>query len=156
MLVKNSLMSLDLDRAFAELEALARQMTRTAPVGGINVPVSMWREGEQLLIELDVPGVAEDDLELTVNDGRLIIQGERKPREGVTFAFNTRGFGKFEQVIGLPKDIDGESVQAELRHGVLTLRFSQRPEARPRKITLKPIAGPQTVESNGNSSSSGS
>ena len=148
MFVKNSLMGVDLDRAFAELEALARQATRNAPVGGINVPVSMWREGEQLVVELDVPGVAEGDLELTVHDGRLIIQGERKTREGVTFAFNTRGFGKFEQVIGLPKDIDGESVQAELRHGVLTLRFAQRPEARPRKITLKPITDSSSVENN--------
>jgi HSP20 family protein len=101
------------------------------------LPVSIWREGERYCVEIEVPGLAEGDMDISVHDGQLVVAGERKPREDVTFVFNNRGFGKFRQAISMPNDVDGDSIEAELNDGVLRLTFNQKAEAKPRKIVPK-------------------
>jgi HSP20 family protein len=85
---------------------------------------------------MDTPGVAERDIELTVHNGELIIQGERKSagREG---GYDGRSYGKFEQRITLPKAVDPEAITAKLTAGVLTLSVPKSEAAKPRKIQVR-------------------
>jgi HSP20 family protein len=113
------------------------------------LPVSIWREGEQYFVEIEVPGLAEGGLDISVHDGQLVVAGERKSREAGTFVFNNRAFGQFRQAITMPKDVDVDSIEAELSEGVLRLTLGQKAEAKPREIVPKPTHGSPRL-TNGN------
>jgi HSP20 family protein len=100
-------------------------------------PVSLWQDEDHIYVEADLPGMADEDVEVTVHNGVLYIRGERKPEEGRQYLFNGRSFGRFERAITLPDAVDTEAVQAELTRGVLRVSMPKRPETKPRKITLK-------------------
>lgn len=122
-----------LRRAFGDLEGLFREV----PGAGVSLPISLWRDDERLFVEADLPGVKPEDLEIVVQDGKLHLRGERKAPETSGFAFNTRSFGKFEQVVLLPKDIDGDSADASFHEGVLRVTLTRKAETRPRRVSLR-------------------
>jgi len=101
------------------------------------VPVSLWQDEDHIYVEADLPGMADEDVEVTVHKGVLYIHGERKPEEDRQYLFNGRTWGRFERAITLPDEVDAEAVQAELTRGVLRVSMPKRPETKPRKILLK-------------------
>ncbi|WP_210420308.1 Hsp20/alpha crystallin family protein [Aquisphaera giovannonii] len=102
-----------------------------------NVPVSMWEDDDRIHVEADLPGMTENDVEITVHNGMLSIRGERKPEGGRNYFYNGRSYGRFERVITLPEAVNADDVQGTLKDGVLRLTLPKRPEARPKKITLR-------------------
>jgi HSP20 family protein len=101
------------------------------------VPVALWHDDDHVWVEVEMPGVNEKDVELTVHQGTLYIRGERASEEGRKYLFNNRTYGRFERILRLPEGIDTENVEAKLTNGVLQVAFSKRAEAKPRKITLQ-------------------
>jgi HSP20 family protein len=101
------------------------------------MPVAVWEDDDHVCVEVDLPGVAESDVEVTVHNGRLYIQGERKPAEGRTYRLNQRFYGRFERVIDLPETVGDDNVQAQLTDGVLTIRLTKSPQAKPKKIAIQ-------------------
>jgi HSP20 family protein len=101
------------------------------------VPVSLWQDDDHLYVEADLPGMADEDVEVTVHRGVLYIRGERKPEPDRQYLYNGRTWGRFERAITLPDEVDTEAVQAELTQGVLRVSMPKRPETKPRKIMLK-------------------
>jgi HSP20 family protein len=101
------------------------------------VAVSLWQDDDHIYVEADLPGMADEDVEVTVHMGVLFIRGERKAEPGRQYLYNGRTWGRFERAITLPDEVDTEAVQAELTQGVLRVSLPKRPEAKPRKITLK-------------------
>lgn len=101
-------------------------------------PVNMWEEGDRLMVELEAPGLKEDQLELAVAGGELSIRVSRpeEPEPGVTYHRRERPMGTFARVIRLPADIDSEKVDATLHDGVLTVTLPKSEGARPRKIEV--------------------
>ena len=92
------------------------------------------------VFKADVPGVKEQDLEMSLTGNRLTISGhrereERKEDERV-FAYEC-SYGSFTRSFTLPEGIDADHVDADLRDGVLTVRVPKRPETQPRKIALR-------------------
>ena len=55
------------------------------------LPVAMWEDEDHVYIEADLPGVAENDLDVTVHNGMLFIRGERKPQEGADICTTANG-----------------------------------------------------------------
>jgi HSP20 family protein len=103
-----------------------------------SAPVSLWEDDGHLWLEVDLPGVAVEDLEITVHDDKLYLRGERKgPENERKYLFDQVRRGKFEHVLGLPEAVDGESVEAELSGGVLRVGLAKRPETQPKKIAVK-------------------
>jgi HSP20 family protein len=102
-----------------------------------SVPVSIWQDDNHLYVEAELPGVAEKDVEITVHNGVLTIRADRHQAEGRAYLYNGRSFGRFEKAVVLPDALDSENVEAALNGGVLRVTLSKRPEARPKKITLK-------------------
>jgi len=100
-------------------------------------PLAMWQDEDHIYIELEMPGVAEGDVDLSFHKGVLTIRSERKPQEGRKYLYNGRSFGRFEQVVNLPEAIDAEAVQARLKNGVLFIDLPKSPEAKPRKISVQ-------------------
>jgi HSP20 family protein len=95
---------------------------------------------EAFVLKADVPGVAEDDLDITINNGVLSVSGVRHSEErkdGESYQLYERQYGSFTRSFSLPDMADGERVEAKLDAGVLTLTIAKRAEAKPRKIALK-------------------
>jgi HSP20 family protein len=99
--------------------------------------LSMWEDDDQVGIEVELPGVADKDLEITLDDGKLFIRGERKPEEGRRYLYNGRWYSRFERVITLPSAVKTEGAEAALRDGVLHVRLPKSPEAKPKKIAVR-------------------
>jgi len=101
-------------------------------------PARMWEGEEHFHIEVDMPGVTNDDIELTFEKGVLRIAAERKPAdEKRKYWHQERRYGRIERLVQLPETVDPESIEAELKSGVLLVTLAKKPEAQPKKISVK-------------------
>lgn len=104
-------------------------------------PLDLSEDADQLVVEVELPGVRKEDLEVSVHKGVLTISGERKseqPTNGETGCYRRERFhGRFQRSITLPKPVETDAVKATYRDGVLTITLPKTEEARPRKITVK-------------------
>lgn len=97
---------------------------------------------EEVNLVMDVPGFKTDDLEIELSDGILRIRGERRypyasDGAGRSVQRLERGYGRFERVLQVPKDVDPSALTASIEDGVLTLRIPV-PEARkPHRIEIR-------------------
>ena len=107
------------------------------PEWGTGVPVSMWQDDDHVYVEAELPGMTDQDVEVTVHNGMLFIRGERKMEEGRQYLYNGRTWGRFERVINLPEAVDADNVQADLTNGILRVALPKSPESKPKKVTLK-------------------
>jgi len=83
-------------------------------------------------IEVELPGVKSDDIDVSVDGNVLTIRGEKQSQrteEGRTWYFTERQFGSFQRTFSLPMDADTDKVSADARDGVLTLRIPKRTQA---------------------------
>lgn len=107
------------------------------------VPKVNTREGEYAYhIELDLPGIKKEDIDITTEDNVLTISGERKIKDEVKeedyYKVESR-YGKFSRSFTLPEEIDVESIHAESADGVLEVIIPKKEDAlkKPRKIEIK-------------------
>ncbi len=89
-------------------------------------------------ISMDLPGLSQDEVEVLIEQGELVIRGERKrpAREGQRVLQSTRLFGSFEKRYRLTEQIDASSVKADMQAGVLTVHLDRAPESRPRRVEI--------------------
>ncbi|MFE9442144.1 Hsp20/alpha crystallin family protein [Streptomyces sp. NPDC006602] len=88
-------------------------------------------------IEVEVPGVNRDDIDIEMSDRELVISGEFKERERTgVLRRSTRRTGRFEYRTVLPGDIDAEGVDARLGDGVLTVKVPKAEAAKPHRIEI--------------------
>ena len=92
---------------------------------------------EAVLFVCDVPGLKEQDLEITLENHELTIQGARKYEGSAEDRVLVgRAYGTFKRVFALPDSLDEGALSAKLEDGVLTIRIPKQPKARPRRITI--------------------
>ncbi|MBN1854523.1 MAG: Hsp20/alpha crystallin family protein [Pirellulales bacterium] len=103
-------------------------------------PINIWEDEDQLFVEAELPGMELDDLEIYVNGGnQLSLKGERKQpgdNDG-TWHRRERGYGKFARIVELPHLVDADQVNANFKHGVLTIMLPKQAASKPRKIEVK-------------------
>ena len=133
---------------FREFEQLHQQMGRlmeefTGPLGMTNggawAPFADIEETDDAwIIEVEVPGVSRDDVNVELRDSELMITGEIKTRErkGI-LRRRARRTGRFEYRVVLPGGSDDGHVEARLHDGVLTVRVPKPEQERPRRIEVK-------------------
>jgi HSP20 family protein len=136
----------EMDRVFERFEhgwsrwptALARGFR-----GGMFVPeVDVRDNGKQLMIDVDLPGVDEQDVSVTFANGLLTVKGEKKTeREETKDNYYTaeRSCGAFERSLELPDTIDESKIEARFDKGVLKIVAQKKPEAAKaeRRIEIK-------------------
>ncbi len=107
-------------------------------VRGWRPNVAMWEDADKAYIEVELPGVKTEDVDITVHNGVLQISGQRKaPEQERKYAVNDRVYGQFGRAIALPEDVDTESIDAQLVDGVLHVALTKKPEAQPKKISIR-------------------
>ena len=75
-------------------------------------------------INVELPGVAEDDIDLSIHDGVVTLKGEKQTQreeKGETWFFSERQYGSFSRSFRLPPDADAGGIDAQLKDGVLTI-----------------------------------
>ena len=123
---------------FPEFDNLFNHFFRAEEVGMWRAPASIWEAENAFHIEIDAPGVAKEDVELTFDKGTLQVSLERKAPEGErTNWHNERGYGKVSRSVSLPETVDPNTITAELTNGVLHVTIAKVPEAQPKKIEVK-------------------
>ena len=104
----------------------------------IHVPIDVIEEDGSYVIEMIVPGLEPDELEIEIVEKTIDIQGEFKAaEEDINYLRKERPTGKFRRVIRLPKLLDMEKSEADLKKGVLSLRVPVAEEALPKTIKIK-------------------
>lgn len=92
------------------------------------------------VIRAELPGLSKDKVKVTVEDGVLMLSGERdleRKVEGKTFHRIERSHGKFSRSFTLPEDCHAESVAAQFVDGVLAIKVAKREEALPKSIEVR-------------------
>jgi HSP20 family protein len=110
------------------------------PTGGFDVPTDVFSTDDKLVIRMDLPDVKSEDVEVTVQESTLVINGTRRfPYEGKDLRFLRRGtfYGDFAQRVQLGKGLDVEKINARYENGVLELTIPYAEEVQPRKIAIE-------------------
>lgn len=100
--------------------------------------VNIYETQDGYVIDAEMPGVAKDGLEVTLENNTLTFVGRRSSEEvsGDVLYRESRG-ADFRRVFELDPAIDAERISAEMRQGVLTLRLPKAERVKPRKIEIK-------------------
>ena len=94
---------------------------------------------ENYELTLDLPGVNPDDVTVELNDGQLVVAGERKSEAeetGKTFHRVERRYGQFRRVVAIPAPVDEDKITADYRAGVLTVSLPKSQKAKTRKFIV--------------------
>lgn len=130
---------------FQELSRLQDEMNRlfsdyraTGQTGDYP-PVNLWAGDEGVVASAEVPGVAPEDLEITVQDNTLTLKGERRPPETgeeAVYHRRERAYGAFGRTIVLPFNVDPDQVEARFDDGILMIRLPRPAAERPKRIKI--------------------
>jgi HSP20 family protein len=126
---------------------MIRSMLGADPFAGLVAPTGMLFEPDieiketkdSYLLKVDVPGVREDDLDVSMVGNRLIINGKREEeerREDERFFVYERSYGSFSRSFVLPEGCDPDRIKADLRSGVLTITVPKKAEMQARKVEI--------------------
>lgn len=139
---------------FRELEDMSERLNRVFArpamrnnAGKENLTVADWMpvvdisetDGEYL-IKAELPEVKKEDVKVTVEDGVLTIQGERrqeKEEKGKRYHRVERSYGSFVRSFTLPESVDEGGVKAEYKDGVLNLHLPKSEKVKPKAIDVK-------------------
>jgi len=130
---------------FAHLEDLYRRMNQMMHNLADDVDLRSWRSpvdieetDDAYLVEIDLPGVPRDTLTLEWNDRQLTLHGEVTDRERVGILHQqARRTGAFDHTITLPGTVDGDTIEATLANGVLTVHAPKAQAAKGRRIEIR-------------------
>ena len=122
---------------FRDFDRLTQQVwgTTTRPAA---MPMDAWRDGEQIVVEFDLPGVDLDSVDLDVERNVLTVRAERRGSTGedTEMIAAERPRGVFSRQLILGDTLDTDRVQASYTAGVLTLRIPVAEKAKPRRIAI--------------------
>ena len=98
---------------------------------------------DDIVVRVELPGVAREDVEITVDDGRLVIRGEKKvDREDdkTDYLFREVYRGSFERSFTLPESVKTDEVSARFENGVLEVSLpTAKPEEKARKVPIQSL-----------------
>lgn len=104
------------------------------------VALDMYETKDDVVVKATLPGVKPEDLQVRVEAGVLHIDAETKSEEKIEekdYVRRERRFGKVSRSVALSSDVYADKATAEFEHGILTLKFPKREEAKARSVQIK-------------------
>ena len=102
--------------------------------------VDVFEAENEIVLRAELPGLSEEDVEITLENGRLSVKGEKKLRkdevEGEYRRVESR-FGSFVRSFAVPNTIDRENIEATFEKGVLQVSLPKVEAAKPQRIEVK-------------------
>jgi HSP20 family protein len=96
----------------------------------------VYEDEREYLLALDLPGINREGLEVSLDDGRLVIRGDRAAVEGLHARRAERPQGRFVRTFSLPDAVDRASIAADYKDGVLLLHLPKRDEQQGRRLKI--------------------
>ena len=139
---------------FRELDRLTQQFFGGNASGTWSRPSAMpmdaYRDGDQYVLALDLPGVDPDAIDIDVERNMLTVKAERRPAvrsDKAQTELAERPMGAFSRQVMLADTLDTERIDADYDAGVLTVRIPIAERAKPRKISVQAGAGRKEIRS---------
>jgi HSP20 family protein len=101
--------------------------------------VDIREDEDKYYVMVDLPGMKKEDLQVTMNEGVLTIEGERKEnetKEGEHVHRRERFCGRFARSMTFPTDVDKDKIKARFENGVLNLELNKHEQTKPRQISI--------------------
>jgi HSP20 family protein len=102
-------------------------------------PVDVYEDEHGIMLKIEVPGIDEKDIDVSIENNTLTVRGERrfeKDEKEENFQRVERMYGSFTRSFTLPNTVDPEQVAAHYDKGVLKVRLAKRAEAKPKQIKV--------------------
>jgi HSP20 family protein len=102
-------------------------------------PVDMYETKDDLVLRVELPGVSEKDVTVSITGDLLTIKGERRwdeQNKDQKFLHVERVYGQFERLVQLPMTVQADKVKASYRDGVLEIQLPKAEELKPREIKI--------------------
>src|SRR5215211_5794642 len=124
----------ELRRLQEEMDRLTRSATTPQGFPAINV----YAHQDGIVITAELPGVKEDDLDITVHRDTVTLRGDRRDAisEAGGYHRRERRTGSFGRTFSLPFNVDPDRVEAKLRDGILTLTLHRPEQDKPKRIRV--------------------
>ncbi|WP_280400608.1 Hsp20/alpha crystallin family protein [Nocardia carnea] len=121
---------------FRDLDRLTQQVFGTAARPAV-MPMDAWREGDEFLVEFDLPGIDVESLDLDIERNVVTVRATRPELDsGRSMIAAERPRGVFSRQLFLGEGLDTEHIRADYRDGVLRLTVPVAEKAKPRKIEI--------------------
>jgi HSP20 family protein len=102
------------------------------------MPMDVYREGDHLVANIDLPGVDPGSIDVNVEGNTVTVRAERSVRgEDTEWLSQERPSGSFMRQLTMGEGIDVDNIHANYEHGVLSLTIPVAAEAKPRKIEIQ-------------------
>jgi len=122
---------------FREFDRLTQQLAGTTNRPAV-MPMDAWREGDAFVLEFDLPGIAQESIDLDIERNVLTVRAERIARNGDwEMLASERPKGLFSRQLVLGDNLDLERIDAAYADGVLRLTIPVAEKAKPRKIEVR-------------------
>jgi HSP20 family protein len=131
---------------FRDFDRLAQQVfgttARPAPM-----PIDAYRQGDEFVVQFDLPGVDTQSIDLTVEKNVLTVHAERRRSapDDVEMLASERPHGTFSRQLFLGESLDPDRIEAGYADGVLTLHVPVAEQAKPRRVPINATEGRQTA-----------
>ncbi|WP_305082312.1 Hsp20/alpha crystallin family protein [Nocardia sp. BSTN01] len=126
---------------FRDLDRSTQQVfgTQARPVA---MPMDAWREGDEFVVEFDLPGIDPDSLDVDIERNVVTVRASRPAIDsGRSMIAAERVRGVFRRQVMLGDSLDTDHIRADYRDGVLRLRIPVADKAKPRKISVDRVDG---------------
>src|SRR6266849_7574028 len=126
----NRLFSTNLNRSFGD-EGIGR--------GAWSPSVDIYENKDQIVLEAELPGMKQEDFDLTIENNVITLRGERrfeKTDDADNYHRVERSYGSFTRSFTLPQTVSSEGATAEYRNGVLRVTLPKREETKARRIEI--------------------
>lgn len=122
-----------------DLDDLFRGFVSNGELVHFSPAVDIVEEEDRYLIKADLPGMAENEIEVKVHDGVLVLSGKReetKEEKKEDGFYRERRYGSFCRQFTLGSSVDAQKIEASYEKGVLTVSLPKKEETKPRQIEI--------------------
>jgi len=129
-----------MDKLFEDSLTRSRTTEQEFPMGSWKPAVDIYETDDKVVLKADLPGIEQRDIDLRIEDGTLILNGERKfepVEKQEDFHRIERAYGAFHRTFRLPSTVDQTRIEAKHKDGVLEVTLFKREDTRPRQIKVE-------------------
>lgn len=102
--------------------------------------VELVEDDGEYVLSAELPGLAKEDLDISVDDGELTLKGEKKrahdEQQGKTLV-RERSYGAFERCFRLPRNVAADDIRAEFHDGIVEIHMPKQADLKPHKIDIQ-------------------
>ena len=130
-----------LGEVWGDFDRMIDRIFSDTPIWEARVPaVDVREEKDRYVLEAELPGLTEKDIEVKVEDNLLTISSkkeEKREEKGDEYLIRERRSSAFKRSFVLPDDVDKENIDAKFKNGILTLDMKKLASAQPKSIAVR-------------------